>query len=124
MTGELATGFWATVCKTVRPTLSDRCSVCPVLSCLSVTSVYCGKTVRWIKMKLGMQVLDGGPAPLPKGAQPPIFGPYVLWPNDWMIKMPLGREVGHGPSDIVLDRDLAPLPKKGTESPIFGRCLM
>ena len=27
--------FWATVCKTVRPMLSDRClSVCPVLSCL------------------------------------------------------------------------------------------
>jgi len=40
--------FWATVCKTVRPVLSDRC-----LSCLSVTLVYCGQTVGWIKMKLG-----------------------------------------------------------------------
>jgi len=59
--------------------------------CLSVTLVYCGQTVGWIKMKLGngMQVgrgpghivLDGDPAPLPKGAQPPIFGPYMLWPN-------------------------------------------
>ena len=32
---------------------------CPVLSCLSVLSVtlvYCGQTVGWIKMKLGMQV--------------------------------------------------------------------
>ena len=61
--------FWATVCKTVRPMLSDRC-----LSALSVTLVYCGQTVGWIKMKLGMEiglgpshiVLDGDPAPLPK----------------------------------------------------------
>ena len=29
--------YWATVCKTVRPMLSDRC--------LSVTLVYCGQTV-------------------------------------------------------------------------------
>jgi len=27
-----------------------------VLSCLSLTLVYCGQTVGWIKMKLGMQV--------------------------------------------------------------------
>jgi len=33
------------------------------------------------------------------------------------IKMPLGRELGLGPSDIVLDRDPAPLPKKGAEVP-------
>ena len=40
-------------------------------------------------MSLGMElglgpghiVLDGDPAPLPKGAQPPIFGPYLLRPN-------------------------------------------
>jgi len=55
--------------------LSDRCpvclSVCPV--CLDVTLVYCGQTVGWIKMKLGMEtglvpcyiVLDGDPAPAP-----------------------------------------------------------
>jgi len=28
-------------------------------------------------------VLDGDPAP-PKGHTPPIFGPYLLWPNGWM----------------------------------------
>ena len=74
--------------------LSDRClSVCPVLSILSVTLVYCGQTVGRIKIKLGVQVslgpghtvLDGHPAlPPPKGADPPIFGPYLLWPNGWM----------------------------------------
>jgi len=72
-------------CKTVRPVLLDRClSVCPVLS---VTLVYCGQTVGWIKMKLGMQVglgpghtvLDGDPAtPPPKGHSFPIFGPHIF----------------------------------------------
>ena len=39
--------------------------------------------------------------------------------------MPLGREVGLVPSDIVLDRDPVPLPKKGAEPPpIFGPCLV
>jgi len=52
---------WATVCKTIcktiRPMLSDRCLSCPGLSvCLSVTLVYCGQTVGWIKMKLGTEV--------------------------------------------------------------------
>ena len=69
--------------------LSDRCVPCPV--CLSVTFVYCGQTVGCIKMKLGTEVglgpgyivLDGDPAP-PKGAQPTIFGPCLLWPNGWM----------------------------------------
>ena len=46
--------FWATVCKTVRPMLSDRCL--SVQSCLSVTFVHCGQTVGRIKIKLGMQV--------------------------------------------------------------------
>jgi len=49
--GVICRCFWATVCKTVRPVLSDRClSVC--LSVLSVTFVYCGQTVGWIKIKL------------------------------------------------------------------------
>ena len=47
--------FWSTVCKTVRPMLSDRCLSC-LSVCLSVTLVYSGQTVGWIKMKLGMQV--------------------------------------------------------------------
>ena len=53
--------FLATVRKTVRPVLSDRCpvcmSVCPVY--LSVTLMYCyycGQTVGRIKIKLGMQI--------------------------------------------------------------------
>ena len=53
--------FWVTICKTVRPMLSDRCLSC--LPVLSVTLVYYGQTVGWIKMKLGMQV-GLGPATL------------------------------------------------------------
>jgi len=61
--------------------LSDRC-----LSVVSVTLVYCNQTVGLIKMPLdtkvglgpGHIVLDGDPAPHPKGKQPPIFGPSVL----------------------------------------------
>jgi len=73
------TSDWATVCKTVRPMLSDRRPVC-----LSVTLVYCGRTVGRIKMKLGTRVglcpghivLDGDPAhPLPKGHSLPNFRP-------------------------------------------------
>jgi len=78
--------FWATVCKTVCHTPSDRClTVCPVLS---VTLVYCGQTVGSIKMKLGTQVglgpghtmLDGDPAPLPKRGRslPPSFRPISV----------------------------------------------
>jgi len=52
-------GFWATVCKTIRPMLSDRRPVCPVLSAchvLSATLVYCGQRVGQIKTKLGKRI--------------------------------------------------------------------
>ena len=59
------------------------------LSPLSVTLVYCGQTVGWIKMPLGTDrvglsrrdiVLDGDPAPPRKGAQqpPPNFRPMSI----------------------------------------------
>jgi len=35
------------------------------------------------------------------------------------IKMPLGREVCLGPSDIVLDGAELPCPKRGTDPPNF-----
>jgi len=81
--------FWATVCKTVRPMLSDRCPVCPV--CLSDCDVavlwpngltdqdetwHAGRPRPWPHC-----VRWGPSSPSPKGAQPPIFGPYPLRPN-------------------------------------------
>ena len=38
--------------------------------------------------------------------------------------MALGMEIGLGPVHIVLDGHTAPLPKKGTEPPIFGPSLL
>jgi len=61
------------------------------LSVLSVTLVYCGQTVGWIKMPLGTEVglapgdivLDGDPAhPTERGTTPPpLSGPCLLWAN-------------------------------------------
>ena len=71
--------FWATVCKTVLPMLSDHC-----LSCLSVvTLVYCGQTDQdelgmHVGLGHGHTVLDGDPATLPKRAQPPNFQPISV----------------------------------------------
>jgi len=89
--------------------------------------VYCGQTVRWIKMKLGMQVglvaghivLDGDPAPPPpKGGGAPQFSAHVSCGQmaGW-IKMPLGREVALSPSDNVLNGDPAPPPQKEQSPP-------
>jgi len=102
--------------------LSDRClPVLSVLSCLSVTFVYCGHTVGWIKLKLGIEVglvpghvvLDGDPALLPQSGTAPQFSARVYCGQTagWM-KMPLGIEVGLGAGDTVLDGNSAP-PKKG-----------
>jgi len=46
--------FWTTVCKTVRPVLSDHCLSRPVYPPL--TLVYCDQTVLWIDVKLGVEV--------------------------------------------------------------------
>jgi len=65
-------------------------------------------------MKLGMQVLDGGPAPSPPKAHTAAqFSAHICCGQmaGWM-KMPLGREIGLSPSNIVLDGDPAPLPPK------------
>jgi len=42
------------------------------------------------------------------------------------IKMPLGMEVGLGPGDFLLNRDLAPSTKRGLLAPkkFFGPCLL
>jgi len=76
------------------PMLSDCClSVClSVCSVLSVTLVYCGQTVGWIKMKLGMEVGLGSlrqhcvrwGLSFPQKGQAQISGPRLLWPNGWM----------------------------------------
>jgi len=116
--------FWATVYKTVRPMLWDRCPVClSVPSVLSLTLVYCGQRVGCIKMKLGMEVGLGqatlcwipSSPPQQKGHSPQFLVHVHCGQTAGWIKMPLGMEVGLGPCDFVLDGDPAP-PKKGAQA--------
>jgi len=87
--------------------------------------VYCSQTTGWINMKLGMQVglgpghtvLDGDPAPTPKGHSPQFLACICCGQMAAWIKMPLGMEVGLGPGDFVLDKDPAHPPEKGSEPP-------
>jgi len=51
-------------------------------------------------------------------------GPYLLWPNGWMDKTPLGTEVDLGPGHIALDGDTAPPTKAAQQPPLFGPCLL
>jgi len=117
MAGMTVVPFWVTICKTVCPMLSHRCSVC-----LSATLVYCGQTVGWIKIKLGTEVGLGPSHIMCYSHPPPNFWAHLLWPTAGWIKVPLDREVGLGPGHIVLDGD--PAPPKGAQPPIFGPCLL
>jgi len=120
--------FWgtATVCKRLRTMLSDRCTVCPV--CLSLTLVYCGQTVEWIKMLLGTEVglgpgdivLDGDPDSPKRGHNSPRFSVHVCGGQTARrIKRPLGTEVGLSPGHIVLGPS-SPAPKGAQQHPHFS----
>jgi len=61
--------FWATVCKTVRPVLSDRCLSCPVCDVGALwPNGWMDQDETWHggRHRPGDIVLDGDPAPLPK----------------------------------------------------------
>jgi len=78
-------------------------------------------------MKLGMQVglgpghivLDGDPAPPPKGAQPQFSAHICCGQMAGWIKMPLGMQVGLVPGDFVTWGPSSP-PKKGGRAPQFS----
>ena len=96
---------------------------------LPVTLVYCGQTVGWIKIKLGIHVglgpghivLDGDPAPSPpkRGHSPTIFGPCLLRPNGWMDQD--GTWLGAGPRSRPHCTMWTQLPSpNGVQSPQFS----
>jgi len=75
----------------------------------------------------GDTVLDGDPAPPPKGAQRQLFGPCLLWPNGWMDQDAAwyrGRSLPK--PHCVRWGDTAPTQKGGTSSPttFWPLCIM
>ena len=63
--------------------------------------------------------------PSPKRGRSPQFSAHVYCGQTpgW-IKMALGMELGLGPGHIMLDGDLAPIPKRGQSPQIFGPLLL
>ena len=125
--------YWETVCKTFRPMLSDRClsclSVCPVCDVRALwpngwtdqdETWHAGRPRPWAHC-----IRRRPSSPSPKGAQPPIFGPYLLLPNGcvdhdvtWYGARPRPRRlcIRWGPCS------LSPKGKRSLE--IFGPCLL
>jgi len=116
--------FWATVCKTVRPMLSDRCRpVCNVGVLL--LNGWMDQDGTWHALHAGRPrpwphcVRWGPSSPPPKGhSPPPQFSAHICWGQmaAW-IKMPLGMEVDLDQGDFVLDGDPGPSPKRGQSPP-------
>jgi len=110
--------------------LSDRC-----LSRQSVSLVYRGQTVGWIKTALGVEVglgsghivLDGNPAPRPPpkklAQQPPIFGPRLLWPNGWMNQDATWYGGRHRPRQLCVKWGPSSPSRKGHNSPSTFRLM-
>jgi len=81
--------FWATVCNTVNPILSEFCSVCPVCNVdilwpNSWMHQDQDETCHACRLRPWPHFLRWDLAPLPKKAQPPILSPHLFWPNGWM----------------------------------------
>ena len=59
----------------------------------------------------------GTQLPSLKGAEPPIFGPYLLWSNGWMDQDATWYRGRPRPDDFVLHGDPAPPPEKWSGAP-------
>ena len=87
--------------------------------------MYCGQTVRWIKIPVrtevglstGHIVLDGNPAPKKGHSHPQFLAHVYCGKTAGWIKMPLGTEVGLSPGDTVFDEYPAALHKNGHSTP-------
>ena len=113
--------FWATICKTVCPILSDRClSVLSCQSCpvLSVMLVYCGQDETWHAGRPRPWphcVIWGPSSPSPKGAQPANFlsiSVVAKWLAGW-IKMSLGMREASAQATLCYMGTQPPSPKSG-----------
>jgi len=106
--------FWATVCKTVRPMLSDHClsfmAVCDIWMDQDETR-YGGRCyVRW-----GPSSTQRGTASLPQFSAHVLCGQMAGW-----INMPLGMQVGLGPGDNGPSSPTWANPKRAQQCPLFS----
>jgi len=77
-----------------------------------------------VGLGLGHIVLDWDPAPFPqKGTEPPIIGPFLLWPNGWMDEDATWYRSRPRPGLLCIRRVLR-YPRKGHSAPLFGLCLL
>jgi len=93
-------------------------------------TVHCGQTVGRIMMKLGMQVglgpghivLDGDPAPPPKGGGTPssILGPFLLRANGWMHQCATWYGCRPHPRELCVRWRPSPPPQQGGRAPKFS----
>jgi len=113
--------FWATVCKTVHPVLSDRCLSCPVCDVGVLwpngwmdqdETCHAGRPRPWPHC-----VRWGPSSPTPKGAEPPIFGPYLLQPNGWMDQDATWCRGRPRPRRLCVRRGPCSPPRNGAEPP-------
>jgi len=119
--------FWATVCKTVRPMLSDRC-----LSSLSVCLSVCNVGVLWPNGSTDQDetwhagrprpwphcIRWGPSSPSPKGHNPQFSAHIRCGQMAAYIKILLGMEVGFGPGRLCVRwGPRSPSPKRGRSPP-------
>jgi len=106
------------------------CLFCPFLSVCLWRYVYCGQTVGWIKIKLGMEaglghiVLYGDPAPPPTAAQPRNFRPMSVVANGWLDQDATWYGGRPRPRPHCASWKPSSPPQKGAQPPIFGPCLL
>ena len=73
------------------------------------------ETWRGRRPRQRLYCVDGDPAPLPKGAQSPIFGPCLSWPNNWLDQD--ATSYGCRPRPRRQCVRLEPIPQKGGQQP-------
>ena len=85
---------------TVRPMLRERCPVC--LSVLSVTLVYCGQTVGWIKMPLGTEVASAQAVLCSIGTELSPHGNWHIGPPHISAHFALARSPISATAELLL----------------------
>jgi len=126
--------FSTTVCKTIRPMLSDCCPVLPVLSVCDVGVLWpngwmdqdetwhAGRPWPWPHC---VRCIPSCPSP--KREQSPQLSAHICCGQmaGW-IKMPLAMEIASAQATLCWMGTQFPLPllQRGSRSPIFGPCIL